>query len=151
MIDENKKDSSGTQESPWSHRRATFWKLFFITSSRRLRVRLMLFLWTRGSLQIEWYQDCKFCQADFCLSKCQIHNAIVWRDTISWGSLGTAKCEGSVPIPLPPNLSASLHKWFAYLSLFPSGNSNILNLFWKQVIFVLVLWSIFDILLQKSL
>ena len=42
----------------------------------------------------------------FGLSKCQIHNATVWRDTIYWGYLGTAKSEGSVPFKKPAKSAA---------------------------------------------
>jgi len=57
---------------------------------RKVRGWLGSYLWPRNGLQPEFYQDYEFCQADFWP---------IWRDTISWGSRGTAKSEQSVPNP----------------------------------------------------
>ena len=53
----------------------------------------------------------------FGLSKGQIHNDTGWRDTISCGSLGTAKSEGSVPLRKPAKPPAFFKKFRVYPNL----------------------------------
>jgi len=73
--------------------RSIFWKLFFITFSRRLEVSLLLFGERGVVYNSNGSRAANSVKQISGLSKCQIYNATVWRDTVSRGSLGTAKSE----------------------------------------------------------
>jgi len=72
------------------------WKIVIITSSRRLEVGWEV-SWKRGIVYIaNGSRNANAVKRIRGLSKFQIYNTAMWRDTICWGYLGTAKSEAIV-------------------------------------------------------